>query len=356
MDPNPFRDRGLASNIRMDSTSTTMRTLRLGSLLATLTLATLGLGCGPVITGAEAWTPPSYYADEHYVELDGLRICYLESGPKHAPTIVFVHGWSGNVQNWWDQFEHFQHRYRVIVFDAPGHGKSERGEHVPYSMQLQVDVLDQLLDELEVEQAIVVGNSGGGWIAAKYAIEHPERVSKLVLSDTTGSRHTGKAGPVLDMLTARWLQIANMTTGEHYPGLDPKSQARQEFVSSFAGTVEEAPYLEALATLLAPTYARIGKAELGKISAPTLILWGDNDPVIPVRALRSFERAIDGSQSYVIRLGGHTPMMQAPEEFNCAVDKFLDGERLEDCKQYALTVDQQRDQLAARYWGPSYER
>lgn len=350
----PFRDSEVASNIAMDSS--TMHSLRLGSVLATLMLAASGFGCGPVTAGTEPWTPPSYYADEHYVELDGLRICYLESGPKHAQTIVFVHGWSGNVQNWWDQFEHFQHRYRVIVFDAPGHGKSERGEHVAYSMQLQVEVLDRLLDELEVEQAIVVGNSGGGWIAARYTIEHPERVSKLVISDATGSRHTGKAGPVLDMLNARWLQIANMTSGIHYPGLDPKSQARQEFAGSFAGTVEEKPYLEALATLLAPTYSRIGKDDLGKISVPTLILWGDNDPVIPVRALRSFERAIDGAQSYVIRLGGHTPMMQAPDEFNCAVDKFLDGEALADCKQFALTVDQQRDQLAGRYWGPSYDR
>jgi pimeloyl-ACP methyl ester carboxylesterase len=324
--------------------------------LATLTLALLGIGCGPVISGSNPWTPPSYWADERYIELEGLRICYLESGPKHAPTIVFVHGWSGNVQNWWDQFEHFQHRYRVIVFDAPGHGKSERGGHVPYSMRLHLDVLDGLLDELEVEQTIVVGNSGGGSIAAQYAIEHPERVSKLVLSDSTGSRHSGKAGPVLHTLNARWLQIANMTTGDHYPGLDPKSQARQEFVTSFAGTVEEAPYLEMLADLLAPTYKRIPNHEFHKISVPTLILWGDNDPVIPPRAMRTFARAIPGSIGYEVRLGGHTPMMQAPDEFNCAVDKFLDGESLADCKQYALTVDQQRDRLAGRDWGPSYDR
>jgi pimeloyl-ACP methyl ester carboxylesterase len=331
-----------------------------GINLATLTLATFGfgcsIGCGPVKNGSEPWSPPSYWADERYAELEGLRICYLESGPEHAPTIVFVHGWSGNVQNWWDQFEHFQQRYHVIVFDAPGHGKSERGEHVPYSMQLYLDVLDGLLDELEVEQTIMVGNSGGGWIAAKYAIEHPERVSKLVLSDSTGSRHSGKAGPVLNTLTARWLQIANMTTGEHYPGLDPKSQARQEFATSFAGTVEEAPYLEMLAELLAPTYARIPNQEFAKITAPTLILWGDNDPVIPARAMRTFARAIPGSIGYEVRLGGHTPMMQAPDEFNCAVDKFLDGEPLDGCKQYALTVDQQRDRLAGRDWGPRYDR
>ena len=149
-------------------------------------------------------------------------------------------------------------------------------------------------------------------------------------------------------LSARWLQVANMTTGDHYPGLDPKSQARQEFVTSFAGTVEEAPYLEMLAELLAPTYARIPKQEFAQIQAPTLILWGDNDPVLPVSAMRTFERMIPGSVGYEVRLGGHTPMMQAPQEFNCAVDKFLDGDPLEDCKQYALTAGQKRDRLAGR--------
>src|SRR5262245_55009407 len=77
--------------------------------VATLTLLSLGLGCIRVVPGTEPWTPPDYWAEEHYVELEGLRICYLESGPKDAPTIMFVHGWSGNVQNWWEQFDHFQH-------------------------------------------------------------------------------------------------------------------------------------------------------------------------------------------------------------------------------------------------------
>lgn len=320
---------------------------------ASLMLAS-ALGCGPVVAGTQAWTPPSYWIDEQFTELEGLRICYLEAGPRDAETIVFVHGWSGNVQNWWDQFEHFRGRYHVVVFDAPGHGKSERGPHVNYTMQNHVAVLDALLDELEVNQAIVIGNSGGGWIAAQYAIEHPERVTKLVLSDSTGTRYTGSAGGVLEILTARWLQLANMTTGEHYPGLDPKSQARQEFVGSFAGTVEEAPYLEALATLLAPTYEKIPKARLQQIQAATLVVWGDDDPVVPINAMKVFDHAIADSQTYVIHLGGHTPMMNSPDEFNCAVQSFLEGAESEVCKQYALTPERRRDRLAGRDFEPRY--
>ncbi|MFO7565933.1 MAG: alpha/beta hydrolase [Enhygromyxa sp.] len=320
-------------------------------------LALVLTGCGQVIPGTEPWTPPHYFADEQYTEIDGLRICYLEAGPPadQAETIVFVHGWSGNLQNWWDQFEHFQRRYHVVVFDAPGHGKSERGEHLEYSMELYLATLDGLLDELGLERVIMVGNSAGGWAAAKYAIAHPDRISKLVLSDSTGTRYVGSVGSILPMLTARWLQMAKMTTGEHYPGLDPKSQARQEFVSSFAGTVEEAPYLEALAELLPASYVKIPPEELAEIQAPTLIVWGDDDPVVPIKAMRTFEKAIEDDQSYVIHLGGHTPMMNSPDEFNCAVDAFLDERELAGCKQYALTIEKRRDRLAGRDWGPRYE-
>jgi pimeloyl-ACP methyl ester carboxylesterase len=323
--------------------------------LATLALALAG--CGPVIAGTEPWTPPDYFADERFVEIDGVKVCYLEAGPPadQAETIVFVHGWSGNLQNWWDQFEHFQRRYHVVVFDAPGHGKSERGEHLDYSMELYLATLDGLLDELGLEQVIMVGNSAGGWTAANYTIAHPERVSRLVLSDSTGTRYVGSVGSILPLLTARWLQMADMTTGEHYPGQDPKSQARQEFVVSFAGTVEEAPYLEALARLLPDSYVEIPRPKLATITAPTLIVWGDDDSVVPIKAMQTFEDAIADNQSYVVHLGGHTPMMNSPDEFNCAVDAFLDGRELAACKHYALTIERRRDRLAGREWGPRYE-
>jgi pimeloyl-ACP methyl ester carboxylesterase len=324
------------------------------NLLSAL-FALAATGCGPVVAGSEPWTPPSYWAEEQFIEVEGLRICYLDAGPREAETIVFVHGWSGNLQNWWDQFEHFQRGYRVIVFDAPGHGKSERGEHVDYTMQLYVRVLEGMFEQLELERAHVVGNSAGGWIAAEFARQHPERVDKLVLSDSTGTRYTGPLGMILPVLSGRMLQLADITTGEHYPGRDPKSVARQEFVASFAGTVEEKPYIEALEALLQPSYEKLSREQLAEIAAPTLVVWGDDDPVVPVQAMRVFERSIAASESYVIHLGGHTPMMNSPDEFNCALESFLREQPLEQCKQYALTLERQRDRLAGSDVGPRYE-
>ncbi|MFV8748988.1 alpha/beta fold hydrolase [Nannocystaceae bacterium ST9] len=318
-------------------------------------LALLACACGPVRAGHQPWDPPDYWTAERFVEIEGMRICYLDAGPPDASqTLVFVHGWSGNLQNWWDQFELFRRNYRVVVFDFPGHGKSERGEHVDYSMELYVDVVEGVFRELDIDHAHVIGNSAGAWVAAVFAMEHPERVDKLVLSDSTGTRHRGPVGPILPVMSGRMLQMANMTTGEHYPGLDAKSRARQEFVASFAGSVEEKPYLDMLGALLRPTYARIDH-RLADIAAPTLVVWGHDDPVVPRRAMRVFERELADARSYVVRLGGHTPMMQSPDEFNCVVEAFLDERELVGCKQYALTKQQKRERLAGRDAGLKYE-
>lgn len=325
------------------------------TLALALALAASTLGCGSVRAGSEPWTPPDYWTSERYVEVEGLRICYLEAGPPDADqTLVFVHGWSGNAQNWWDQFELFQRNYRVVVFDLPGHGKSERGEHVDYSMQLQVDVVAGMFEALDIDRAHVIGNSAGGWVAANFALQHPEAVDKLVLSDATGTRHRGPVGPILPIMSGRMLQMAKMTTGEHYPGVDAKSRARQEFVASFQGTVEEKPYLDMLGELLEQTYVRIDD-RLAEIAAPTLVVWGHDDPVVPRRALKVFERELPNAQTYVIPLGGHTPMMQSPDEFNCVLEAFLDGRALAPCEAYALTKRDKKARLAGRDAGPRYE-
>ena len=83
-------------------------------------------------------------------------------------------------------------------------------------------------------------------------------------------------------------------------------------------------------------------------------MWGHDDPVLPLKAMRAFTNTISNSQGYVVTLGGHTPMMQAPDEFNCAVDKFLDDQPLDGCKQFALTKQTREARLAGREWGPHY--
>ncbi len=311
------------------------------------------LGCGfGYDKGTADWVPPDYWETERYAEVAGLRLCYLESGPldpdaaaaEPVPTIVFVHGWSGNLQNWWDQYEYFRQRYRVVVFDLPGHGKSERGPHIEHTMDLYDQALLELLDTLEIERAIIAGNSAGGWIATRFALDHPGRVERLILADPTGTRFRGKIGTILPILNARRLHMVGMTDGKHYPAVDPKSLERRAFIESFNGTAELKIYLETLAEVLPQTYVRLD-GRFSELEAPTLLLWGDDDPVVPKRARKVYEREVDDLTTYLVQLGGHAPMMASPAEVTCAMDAFLNGRALEPCTRYAIdeTIAKKRE-------------
>lgn len=278
------------------------------------------------------WTPPDYFAPEQYADVNGIRLCYLEAGTEHERAIVFVHGWSGNVHNWWDQFEYFSRRYHVLVFDLPGHGKSEKGEHLKYDMEEWVSAVESMMEARSISSAVVVGNSAGGNIAARFALEHPERVELLVLADSTGSGRDGVIKVVKPVINPKKLERAGLTTGEHFPGEDSKSRARAEMIRSYVGTREEGPYLDGLARSFAASYERISNEELAQIEMPTLLLWGRDDPVVPKRALRIFQKHVPDNRTYWISGAGHNPNTETPEVFNCAVEAFIGGRTIRGCQ------------------------
>ena len=176
------------------------------------------------------------------------------------------------------------------------------------------------MDHRSVESAIVVGNSMGGKIAAEVAARHPERVSRLVLSDATGSGRNGRVRFVLPFMNPRKLQRVGFTTGEHYDGPGEKDRARRRFAGSFWGTEEEWPYLQVLHEGLRASFDPLPEDKLSKIRAPTLLVWGDDDDVVPMKALRWYQEGLQDSVTVIIPEGGHVPMMKRPEPFNCAME------------------------------------
>jgi pimeloyl-ACP methyl ester carboxylesterase len=288
-------------------------------------------GCAELPRPTAPWNPPPYFAQECWADIGGVRVCYLEAGVEREEAMVFIHGWSGNVHNWWDQYEYFSRRRHVLVFDLPGHGKSDKPADVEAWMELWVRTVDELMDRRGIERAVVVGNSVGGNVAARLAIARPERVQKLVLSDPTGSGRDGIIKWVIPTMRPAYLQRAGLTTGEHFPGDDPKSRARAAMIRSYVGTAEEAPYLQALSDSFAASYSRIPAAELAKIRAPTLLVWGDEDPVVPRRAVRYFRRRIPDTRTFSVADGGHNPNTEAPTIFNCVLEAFVRDADLARC-------------------------
>ena len=303
-----------------------------GRLLA-LGFWTVALAAGAARPGGlRPWNPPPYFTPEKYAEVEGMRIAYLEAGESNPNAIVFVHGFSGDLQNWWDEFDYFQKDYHVLALDNPGHGKSEKCEKVKCSIDLFARVVVGLMDQRGIKSAALVGNSMGGQIAGYLAIHYPERVRKLVLSDSAGAGHLGPLGILIPLASPTTLKLLFNPKRVQYQEDGPaKNQVRNAMAQSFAGTTEERPYLVSLSQSIKSVAHTPLRQDLHSINAPTLLIWGDDDPLVKPKTMEVFAARIPNPTRYLVHGGGHTPQMRTPAEFNCAVDNFIQGRDLEPC-------------------------
>jgi len=297
-------------------------------------LLTLALvACGARSGSRKPWNPPPYFTPEKYAEVEGMKIAYVEAGESNPNAIVFVHGFSGDLQNWWDEFEYFQKDYHVLVLDNPGHGKSEKcSKAAPCSIDLFARVVVGLMDQSKIKQAVLVGNSMGGQIVGYAAIHYPERVTKLVLSDSAGAGHYGPLALVIPLASPTTLKLLYNPKRAQYQEDGPeKNQGRSAFAKSFADTDQMRPYLVSLSQSIKSVAHTPLRKDLPKIAAPTLLIWGDDDPLVNPKTMDVFAAGIPQTTRYLVHGGGHTPQMHTPAEFNCAVEKFIQGRDLQPC-------------------------
>jgi pimeloyl-ACP methyl ester carboxylesterase len=115
----------------------------------------------------------------------GAKIQYIEAGDQAKPAVVLLHGLGSSSAAWQFNIAALAAKYRVIVPDQIGFGKSDK-PLLKYRVGTYVDFLDKFMSEIKVEKATLVGNSLGGWVAAWTAIKYPNRVEKIVLADAAG--------------------------------------------------------------------------------------------------------------------------------------------------------------------------
>ena len=121
---------------------------------------------------------PLRYASK-FVTVDGTRLHYIVQG--NSRPVVFIHGNPGSVQDWMAEFVPLTSRHKVIAFDRPGHGRSQRPKHGEATVEVQAQLLHDALAQLRVERPILVGHSWGATLALVYAINYPNEVSGVVV-------------------------------------------------------------------------------------------------------------------------------------------------------------------------------
>lgn len=251
----------------------------------------------------------------------GAKIHYVEAGS--GPVVVLLHGLGGNSTNWAFNIAALAQKYRVIVPDQIGFGKSDK-PLINYRVATYVDFLDAFLKELKVERASLVGNSLGGWIAASYAIAHPEKVERLVLVDAAGLMPAQDFDmPLLIKLNPSTLEgMKDLVSRVFYNKQLFMSDAFIEASMRARINAGDGYTIRSITESILRREDFLDKS-LSAIKQPTLVIWGREDGLLPLADGQRFQKEIPGAQLLVLDQCGHVPQVEKAAEFNAAVLKFL---------------------------------
>lgn len=285
--------------------------------------------------GRSEWLDVDWRQHLHWAQLDGAAVNYVDIG--EGEPLVFIHGLSGCWQNWLENIPHFAKTRRVIALDLPGFGASPMPTE-KISINGYAAVVDQLLDQLDIGEAAIVGNSMGGFIGAELAIEFATRVDRLVLVSaaglTTAEMHNDKTLTAL-RTAENLLAYGAAWFGTRSDRLSRRPGLRKALMLMVAAHPDKLPapltaeqvrgsgkpgFLDALEAL--GTYPL--QERLERIESPTLIVWGAKDRLVPLRDADRFVEAIgDNANKVVYSDTGHVAMLERPARFNADVEKFL---------------------------------
>lgn len=279
-----------------------------------------------------SWRDVDWPSHLHDVEIDGKRVHYADLGERDAPPVVFVHGLGGSWQNWLENLPTVAQSRRAIALDLPGFGASEMPAE-PITITNVARAVEGLCAALDLGAVPIVGNSMGGFTAAEVAVRHPDRVERLVLVDAAGisiaqaTRTSVRLGRLLlgggSTSAERALRLLKRPGYVQFAfGIimrHPTRLANDVLVEQLNG-VGKPGFRGALEALV--TYDI--RERLPDIAAPTLIVQGTDDILVPRGDAREFERLIPRATSLVLEDTGHVPMLERPTTFNRALLEFLD--------------------------------
>lgn len=271
--------------------------------------------------------PPSQFVDIG----DGVTVHLRDEGPKDAPAIVLLHGSNADLHTWEPWAQALKGQYRVIRFDQVGHGLTGPDPQHDYSRDNYVADVLAVADRLGLDRFILGGNSMGGKHALAFAVAHPDRVAGLVLVDGSG----GPMLPLKEEKTRKDSGGGNIGFRiAQTPGINllveqitPRSLIRQSLeqsvsVKSVASEAAVDRYWELLrypgnrrATLkrFGYPYESLTEAEIAGLTAPTLILWGEEDRLIPVEAGQWLAKTMPNAGLVVYPRIGHLPHEEAAQ-------------------------------------------
>jgi pimeloyl-ACP methyl ester carboxylesterase len=275
----------------------------------------------------------SHTDKSRFIELDGVRVHYLEAGQTDAPAIVLVHGFASSNFVWHDVLVPLaEEGFRVVAPDLVGFGFSAKPRDGEYTFEAQARTVVRLMDALGIECATLVGSSYGGAVAAVVALDYASRVRKLVLvgavtNDESRRRPVARLGGVRGVgelfaplvmdarhrRKRRRLREQTARDGRDYDEARVRAHLRPLKAADTHRAI--------LRTLRSWDAARVER-EAGRIAQPALLVWGADDRDVPLRHGERLHALMPGSRLVVFPTCAHLPQEERPAEFVRLVADF----------------------------------
>lgn len=279
----------------------------------------------------QKWASPG----SHYVQAgDGLKVHYFDQGNPKGPTLVLLHGFAMSAETWDPWVKRLGKDYHIVTLDLPGFGLTESSGKWSQSYVAMADAVAAFTASQKLSNFVIGGSSMGGGVAWRYTLKHPEQVKGLILVDSSG---WPEKTPITE---------SPMVKAAKDPGLrsvlvklDNSKQLKSGFRAAFAnpdlaGDAYAARYIELsrapgrravwLGLLTGWEHQDFATPDrLAAIKAPTLVLWGDKDRLLPLADGRRFTAAIPGAHLIVFPGVGHLPQEEAADASAADVAAYM---------------------------------
>jgi pimeloyl-ACP methyl ester carboxylesterase len=282
----------------------------------------------PVEALKEKYAPPP----SKFITVQGMDVHYRDEGKLGDPLpIVLIHGTGASLHTWEPMVAELKATYRVITLDIPAFGLTGPNPKRDYSSEFYTSFMQDFLKAMGVDSCIIGGNSLGGSIAWNYALSYPESVKKLILIDAAGYPTEAKSMPIA-------FRIARMPVLKHslkYLGsrslaaksiedvyADP-SRVQPEIVDRYYDMYLREGNRQALLDRMATSFHPDTYLKINTLQMPTLILWGEEDKLIPVENAYRFQKDLPHDTLVILKNLGHVPMEEDPKTTTEVVRSFL---------------------------------
>lgn len=308
----------------------------------------LALGIGGAIGATVAWKLLSraetvdwatvadkviHSENSHFIEIDGATVHFQEFGDAANPTLLLIHGFTASAYVWKTVAPMLADEgFHVVAVDLIGFGYSEKPAWFDYKIASQARMISRLMDRLGIGRATVIGSSYGGAVSLTLALDYAERVEKLVLVDAVINDEATNH-PIMKL--AKIPVVGEVIT----PFLiDSKAFMKIRMKETLAPASHHLITKDRIESIIRPLHAKDGhhavlqsgrnwdanriETDAHLVNQPTLIIWGEEDTVIPIRCGETLYNSILNSRFVVLKNCGHVPPEEKPELFVNLVKGF----------------------------------